>query len=239
MKKLIQYSLIVVVLLLIWDANILQPLRVFSGYIHQTGHWIMSFLFSYKKDIDITVNLTGTGYQVIHQKSFISAFLIANGGYMASLSFALFSTYLKDSPSKKFVPGFYALAFAIIAYFYSDSSEHILYATFFAVLSILLHMLNKEALYDFTLNIYAMSSLAFIFYDVVYNTIFYQFSRFLGFGAFGDRIPYSSAIQLHTLTKIPAIFWGVFWLTIIFISSFFALKESPQEAPAEEPAEES
>jgi hypothetical protein len=236
MKKFFKYGSILFILILIWDASIVQPIRAFVTYIHQGGHLLAGLLFSYKPGVDIYINLTETAYQIVNQKSFISAFLIANAGYVANLVFILFALYLKQTSSKRFMPGIFAIAFVSIAYTYAGISHHLLYAALFAGFAIVLHMIHKDPFYDYLLNIIAMANFAFILFDVLYNTIYYELNLIFGLSSWKRDIPYSDALQLQNLTRIPPLLWGILWGIILLTCSVVFLIE--KNASVEESFEE-
>jgi hypothetical protein len=227
MKKFFKYGSILFILILIWDASIVQPLKAFVTYIHQAGHLLAGLLFSYKPGIDIFINLTESVYQIVNQKSFISAFLIANAGYVANLVFILFALYLKQTSSKRFMPGIFAIAFVSIAYTYAGISQHLLYASLFAGFAIILHMMNKEVFFDYLLDIIAMANFAFILFDVLYYTLYYELNLIFGLSSWKREIPYSDAIQLQNLTRIPPLLWGILWgIILVACSVLFLIKKN-------------
>lgn len=235
MKKFLKYGTILLSLLLIWDANLILPLRVFASYIHQAGHLLIALLFSYSVGEDILINISQPTYEIVNQRSFFSAFLIANSGYIASLAFMMFAISLKASNIKTYAPSIFAISFLLLAYVYSGISEHLLYAGIFAAIALVLQMINKDNFYNYTLNIVGLSSLAFIIVDLIFNSLSYYYS--LGLGSFRSNIPYSGAIQLENLTGLPLIVWVLLWSVVTFVCCILLVMERQSEESAAESAE--
>jgi hypothetical protein len=235
MKKLLKYGSILLLIWMIWDANLIAPIRIFSSYVHQAGHLGIALLFSYKPGTDILINLSESSYQILDQKTFLSAFFIANGGYLANFLFVMFFLYLKTSALKKYTPGLFAIAFVSVTYVYAGVSPHLLYAALFAGFALVLHMINRDRFFDYTLNILAMSNLAYVLYEVFYNNIYYWIIQKTGFRSWTKEIPvYSDAIQLETLTRVPAILWGLLWaIVIIFCCILFLIRKAESETSVE------
>ncbi len=236
MKKFLKYGSILLVILLIWDANVTLPLRFFALYVNQIGHLLIALLFSYSPGEDILINISQPTYEIVNQRSFLSAFLIANAGYIASLTFMMFAISLKSSIIKTYATSMFAISFLLLAYVYSGISEHLLYAGILAIVALVLQMVNKDNFYNYTLNVLGLSSLAFIIYDLIFGSLSYSYK--LGFGNFQSDIPYSGAIQLETLTGLPLIVWVLIWSIITFVTCILLVMERPTEETEEEAEEE-
>lgn len=232
MRNYLKYGFMLGIIILLWDAILIQPLKVFASYIHQSGHLIMALIFSYSPSSDIIVNLTDTSYKIINQKSAVSAFFIANGGYLFGIMFSFFLIQLKNTTAKKYVPGVFALFFIAIAGTYSGLSRQLLYSAVFAAIAVVLHMLHKNSVYEWVIEVISISNIAYIVYDIAINSVYYHLSTKFGFANLKNYIPYSDAIQLETLTGIPPFVWGIIWIVLILVSCFVFLDVEDAPAPA-------
>ena len=235
MRNYLRYGFMILIIILLWDTILIQPLKVFALYIHQFGHLLMSLIFSYKPGTDIDIRLTETFYKIIHKKSAVSAFLIGNAGYLFGMIFSFFVIYLKETPLKKYVPGIFALFFIWIASAFSSVSSQLLYASIFAGLAVILHMLHRDSAYEWIIEVISMSNIAYILNDIGVNTVYYELNIHFKFVPWGDYNRYTDAIQLETLTGVPPIAWGIIWLILIFIACYVFLDvANVPDAPVEE-----
>lgn len=233
MRRYFRYSFIMLVIMLLWDASIIQPLKVFASYIHQSGHLIAGIVFSYSIGNDLAVSITNASYKILNKKSFFSAFAIANAGYIMNALFAHILIRLKDSPTKKYAVGILALFYLAIAVKFANTPSHILYAALFAGVAIAIHLIQKEDFYSWIMDVVAGANFAYVFYEVFVNIIYYELNAYFHFAKWTKAIPYSDALQLQNLTHIPAVVWGGFWL-VAFIFTFFLYLRSRAEEEASE-----
>jgi hypothetical protein len=215
-----------VIITILWDSILLQPLKVFASYIHQLGHLIFAIIFSYDIKTDIIINLTDTSYKIINQRGAVSAFFIANGGYILGVLFSFFVIHLKETPSKKYAPGVFALFFIAVAGIYSGISRQLLYSAIFAGVAVVLHMLHKNSVYEMVLEVISVSNITYIIYDIAINTVYYELNLHFKFSKWINYIPYSDALQLQVLTGIPPIVWGIIWIILILVNCFIFLDVS-------------
>ncbi len=218
MKGLGRYILILVAVLALWNTYILKPLKIFAVFLHELGHTLMAFVFGYGIT-EFKVNLNESGHTLVQSKGWFSSFMIANGGYLGTVLFALLILYLKRTRAKKYLLGSVAILFLIITIRFSSFSFALLYAILFAVVIILLYMLQRENVNDWVIDIIGISSVAYAIYDTLVDVILLQINlQFRLIQGWKVKQPFTDAAQLAQLTGIPAIIWGILWLAISLLA---------------------
>lgn len=218
MKGLGRYILILVAVLALWNTYILKPLKIFAVFLHELGHTLMAFVFGYGIT-EFKVNLNESGHTLVQSKGWFSSFMIANGGYLGTVLFALLILYLKRTRAKKYLLGSVAILFLIITIKFSSFSFALLYAILFAVVIILLYMLQRENVNDWVIDIIGISSVAYAVYDTLVDVILLQINlQFRLIQGWKVKQPFTDAAQLAQLTGIPAIIWGILWLAISLLA---------------------
>lgn len=218
MKGLGRYILILVAVLALWNTYILKPLKIFAVFLHELGHTLMAFIFGYGIT-EFKVNLNESGHTLVQSKGWFSSFMIANGGYLGTVLFALLILYLKRTRAKKYLLGSVAILFLIITIKFSSFSFALLYAILFAVVIILLYMLQRENVNDWVIDIIGISSVAYAIYDTLVDVILLQINlQFRLIQGWKVKQPFTDAAQLAQLTGIPAIIWGILWLAISLLA---------------------
>ena len=223
MKSTQRYILILAMVILLWDVSFVQPLKIFSSYIHQIGHFIMALAFSYGVD-DFSIRITGESYNIINPKGILSQFMVANAGYLGSMLFAFCVFYLKNTDVKKYVLGSVALVFVGITIAYSDAGEKTTYAMLFVAIVLFIYMIQSEKIKDWAIDIVGISSIVFAIIDTAVNSIFYEINtEFQIFTNVLVEQPYTDTLHLQDISGIPSLLWGLLWLTgsIIGVYLFF------------------
>ena len=105
MKLLAKYLLILVVVMTFWNTVIIKPLKLFAVVLHELGHAFMAFIFGYGIS-SFNIRLNESGFVIAKSKGWFSSFMIANGGYLGSVLFALFILYLSRTFLKKYIIGY-------------------------------------------------------------------------------------------------------------------------------------
>lgn len=214
MKQGSRYFLILVAVLLLWNTQIIKPLKIFTVFLHELGHSLMAVIFGQGIQ-GFTVNLNESGYTLVQAKGWFSALMIANGGYLGSILFALLILYLKKTWIKNYILGTAAALLLAVSIRYSSFSFTLLYSVAFAVAIIILYMLQNERLNDWIIDIIGVASAAYAVYDIFVDTILLQINLKLHLiNGWKVEQPLTDAVQLQTLTGIPAILWGIIWLVI-------------------------
>ncbi|NTV89874.1 MAG: M50 family peptidase, partial [Clostridiales bacterium] len=173
MKQTGKYLAILVIVVALWDTIIIKPLKLFAVFLHELGHSLMSVIFG-NGITGLSINLNESGYALTLSKNWFSSFMIANGGYLGSLFFALLILLLKKTPAKKFILGTAAIILLAVSIKYGDSLFTIIYSAAFAAFVLLLYMLHNEKLNDWVIDIIGISSVAYAIYDTFVDTILLQ-----------------------------------------------------------------
>lgn len=218
MKQKGKYVFILVCTIILWNTDLIKPLKLFAVFLHELGHAFMSFIFG-NGIRELRINLNESGYALTLPKSWFSAFMIANGGYLGSILFALLILYLKRTKFKKFIMGTVAVVLLAVAIRFSGVSFTLLYAAIFAAFVIIIYMLQNEKLEDWVIDIIGVASVAYAIYDTFVDTILLQINLKLHLlKGWGGTQPMTDAVQLEKMTHIPAVVWGAIWLVIAFFA---------------------
>ncbi len=226
MKPIGRYLLILIVVMGLWNTLIIKPLKIFAVFLHELGYSLMAFVFGYGIQ-GFKVNFDESGYALVMAKDWFSAFMIANGGYLGSVLFALLILYLKRTGFKKFILGSLAIIFLVVSLKYSGFSFTLLYSAVFAIVVLLLYMAQNERLNDWVIDIIGISSAAYAVYDTFVDTILLQVNLYLDILKGWQSQPMTDAEQLARLTHIPAIVWGIIWMGIALFSVYALLLKAP------------
>lgn len=219
MKQFGRYLSILAVVVILWNTKIIKPLKLFAVFLHELGHGLMAFVFG-KGMQELKINFNESGYALVQGKGWFSSFMIANGGYLGSVLFALLILYLKRTSFKKFILGTLSIIFMFVSIRYSGFSFTLLYSIIFSVVVLILYMLDNEKVSSWAIDIIGISSLAYAVYDTFVDTILLQINlKFQLFKGWKVEQPVTDAVRLAQMTGIPAIVWGIIWLTI----SIFAI----------------
>lgn len=223
MKKSIgRYLIILLAVLVLWNTIVIKPLKIFTVFLHELGHAFMAFVFGYGIR-DFKINFNESGYTVAQPKGWFSAFMIANGGYLGSVFFALLILYLKRTPVKRYILGFLAILFLGISLKFSGFSFTLLYSIIFAVFVLLLYMIHNEKIDDWVIDIIGITSVAYAVYDTFIDTIIYELNKQLHIISGWNGRQMTDAVQLAGMTHIPAAVWGILWLLAAVFSVYTVL----------------
>ncbi len=221
MKNAGRYLLILIGAVVLWNTFIMKPLRIFTVFLHELGHAAMAFAFGYGIK-EFKVNFNESGYTIVQSKGWFSSFMIANGGYLGSVLFALLILFLKDTFFKKYILGTIAIGFLIVTVRFSGLSFALIYAVIFAVAVLVIYMAQNSKLNDWIIDIIGIASVAYAVYDTFVDTILLQINLQFNLvkGWNGGHV--TDAVQLSKMTGIPAIVWGIIWLAIA-LAAVYAL----------------
>lgn len=218
MKQRGRYLIILIAVVALWNTAIVKPLRLFAVFLHELGHSLMALVFGYGIQ-GLQINLDESGYALVLSKGGFSAFMIANGGYLGSLFFALLIIYLKRTRVKKFILGAAALILLGVSVKFSGISFTLLYSAIFAAAVVVVYMVQNDVLNDWVVDILGISSVAYAFYDVFVDTLLLQLNLKLHLiKGWEVEQPLTDAVQLSRMTGIPAVIWGIIWLVIMFLA---------------------
>lgn len=214
MKQTGRYLFILIVVIALWNTVVIKPLKIFAVFLHELGHSLMAVLFGNGIQ-GFRINLNESGYALTLPKNQFSAFMIANGGYLGSVLFALLILYLKRTSFKKFILGAAAILLLGVSIAYGKSTFTIIYAAIFAGFVLLLYMIHNEKINDWVIDIIGVASAAYAVYDTFVDTILLQLNLKLHLIQGWKTVqPLTDAAQLERMTHVPAIIWGIIWLVI-------------------------
>lgn len=214
MKQTGKYMIILTAAVILWNSVVMKPLKLFAVFLHELGHSLMAVIFGHGIQ-GLRINLDESGYAMTLPKDGFSAFMIANGGYLGTLVFALLILYLKRTPVKKFILGSTAILLLGVSIKYGKSTFTILYAAIFAGFVLLLYMMHNDKVNDWVIDIIGISSVAYAIYDTFVDTILLQLNlQFHIIRGWKTVQPMTDAVQLEKLTHVPAFIWGLIWLAI-------------------------
>lgn len=226
MKQTGRYLVILTAVIILWNSVIIKPLKLFAVFLHELGHTLMAALFGYGIK-GLRINLDESGYALTLPKNNFSAFLIANGGYLGSVFFALLILLLKRTPFKKFVLGTAAILLLVVSIVYGRSVFTIIYSAIFAGFVLILYMLHNEKLNDWVIDILGVASAAYAVYDTFVDTILLQLNQRLNWiQGWKTGQPVTDAVQLEQMTHIPAMLWGIIWLIIAIFAMYVVIIKS-------------
>jgi len=230
MKRLGRYLLILAVVMILWNTEIIKPLKLFTIFLHELGHAFMAFVFGYGIN-GLNISLNEGGYTLVQSKGWFSSFMILNAGYLGSVLFAVLILWLRGTAFRKYILGTAAIIMLGIAVRYSGISFTLLYSVIFAVAVILVYMIRNENVYDWIVDILGVSSVAYAIYDTFVDTVLLQLNVSLGlFAGWKVEQPATDAAKLAQLTHIPAIVWGIIWLVISILAvNAVLVKEKPRK----------
>lgn len=217
-----RFFIIFIALMVLWNTIVFKPIKLFTVFLHELGHAFMA-LITGSNVTGLKIYFNESGYVTSLPKDWLSAFLIANGGYLGSVLFAICILLLKNTRFKKYIIGVIAIIFLAVTFKYSGIvSFTMLYSVVFAGFAIIVYMIQNERLNDWVIEIIGIGSITYAIYDTFVDTILmqinYQFDLFrLG------AMPRTDAVQLANLTHIPAIVWGVIWLAISIFAVYRTL----------------
>ncbi len=231
MKQMGRYILILVAVMVLWNSVVIKPLKIFTVFLHELGHAAMAAIFGYGID-GIKIFLNESGYTLAKSKGWFSDFMIASGGYLGSIAFALLILYLKKTAFKKYLLGTIAIIFLVVSIRFAGLiSFTLLYSVFFAVAVLFLYMLQNEKLNDWIIDIIGISSVAYAIYDTFVDTILLQINlRLHLINGWGGKQPMTDAVRLEQLTHIPSVIWGIIWLCIALFAVYSLLLKSQSKA---------
>lgn len=221
MKQIWRYIFILIIVMVLWNTIVIKPLKIFTVFLHELGHALMAFIFGYGIQ-GFKVNFNESGYTLAQSKGWFSSFMIANGGYLGSILFALLILYLKRTAVKKFILGMLAIIFLIISIRFSGFSFTLIYAIIFATFVLVLYMFQNEKVNDWVIDILGIASVAYAVYDTFIDTILLQLN--LQFHLIKwDSQNMTDAMQLAKMTHVPAVVWGIIWLAIAVFAVYTTL----------------
>jgi len=222
MKQTWRVLIILVVLLALWNTVIIKPIKLFTVFLHELGHAFMAAATG-SNITELRIYFNESGHVISLPKDWLSSFLIANGGYLGSVLFAIGILLLKNTRFKKYIIGLIALIFLGVTFKYSGIlSFTMLYSVIFAAAAIVIYMVQNEKLYDWVIEILGIGSVTYAIYDTFVDTVLLQLNNLFGFFSLGE-MPVTDAVLLSRLTHIPAVVWGILWLAVSLFAVYRVL----------------
>lgn len=217
MKKIWKYLLILVVLVALWNQILISPFKVLSTIFHKIGHSLTAVIFGSATAAFSTT--FGSSLDAIPgTKSWIASFLTANSGYISGLLFSLLILYLKRTSAKKYLVGSITIMYLLFSIVYAASLGALVTSLAFAIVAILVLMIQKDGLNDILIDIIGISSVALIIYDTFVDTILFKLNEQLTILKPWTVNPPDDIMRLSNLTGFPVLVWGLIWLAISVIS---------------------
>lgn len=225
MRQTGRYIFILVIIMALWNTVIIKPIKLFAVFLHELGHSCMVFIFG-KGISAFSICLAENSHIFANATGWFSSFMIANGGYLGSLVFALLIIYSKRIFLKNYIMGLLAILFLSISVLYAELSWTFLYSAIFAAVVILMYMTKREEINEWFIDVVGTASLAYAVYDIFIDTILLQVnSSFKILPAWKMQGEITDAMNLEKMTCIPAYIWGIVWLAIYLIAiNFIVLK---------------
>ncbi|PYG89869.1 peptidase M50B-like protein [Ruminiclostridium sufflavum DSM 19573] len=213
MKQTGRFFIIFIALMVLWNTIFIKPIKLFTVFLHELGHVFMA-LVTGSSITGIKIYFNESGYVTSLPKDWLSAFLIANGGYLGSVLFAICILLLKNTRLKNYIIGVIAVVFLAVTFSYSGIfSFTMLYSVIFAGFAIIIYMIHNEKLNEWVIEIIGIGSVTYAIYDTFVDTILMQINYQFDLFRLGG-MPKTDAVRLAELTHIPSAVWGVVWLAI-------------------------
>lgn len=218
MSRLGRYLGILVFAVVFWNTIVVKPLRLFAVFLHELGHAFMAVVFGYGISA-FKINLNESGYTIVRTKGLFSDMMVASGGYLGSVVFAVLILYFGRTFLKDYILGALAILFIAISIKFSGVSFTLMFSSFFVIFVLLLYMIRSEALNEWVIDIIGVSCVAYAIYDTFVDTVLLQINNnFNIIKGWGKNQALTDAVRMQQLTNIPAIFWGLLWFSLsIFV----------------------
>lgn len=219
MNRTARFFIIFISLMVLWNTILIKPIKLFTVFLHELGHAFMAVVTG-SRISELKIFFNESGHVASLPKDWLSAFFIANGGYLGSVLFAIALLLLKNTRFKKYIIGVTAIIFLGVTFRFSGIiSFTMLYSVLFAVFAIVVYMIQSDKLHDWIIEIIGIGSVTYAIYDTFIDTVVMQINYQFGLFRWGE-MPVTDAVQLARLTHIPAIVWGLVWLTISLVAIY-------------------
>ncbi len=220
-----RHLIIIAAVMLLWNTFLIKPLKIFTVFLHELGHAFMAFIFGYGIT-DLNINLNESGYTVVMAKNWFSSLMITSGGYLGSLFFALLILILRKTFLKKYILGVVASVFLFVSVLFSGLSFALAYSVMFAIAVLIIYMLQKEKLTDWSVDILGVTGVVYAIYDTFVDTILVEINSWTGLiGGWSRASHMTDAVRMAEITGIPAIVWGIIWLAVAIFAARAVLRE--------------
>ncbi len=222
MKQNWRVLIIFIALMALWNTIIMKPIKLFTVFLHELGHAFMAAVTG-TSITGLSIYFNESGHVISLPKDRLAAFLIANGGYLGSVLFAIGILLLKNTKFKKYIIGTIAIVFLGVTFRYSGIiSFTMLYSVIFAAFAIIVYMAQNDKLHEWVIEIIGIGSVTYAIYDTFVDTILLQVNGMFGLFNLG-KMPVTDAVLLSRLTHIPSVIWGIVWLVVALLAVYCCL----------------
>ncbi len=196
--------------ILFWNTIIIYPVKLFVILLHEISHAFAAFFTGGKVDV-IKINYYLGGVTITEGGNRL---LIASAGYLGSLFFgsALFVSSYNQKLSK-YICTTVAVVLLIFTANILQGSATILSALFFAALLFLSPRYFSKTVHSYLMKTIGLISALYVLTDIKDDILFGS-----------DRI--TDARLLESITGVPSIVFGLFWLGISASVVFLLIRHS-------------
>ncbi len=201
---------IVLFTILLWDTIIIYPIKLFVILLHEISHAFAAFFTGGKVEV-IKINYYLGGVTVTEGGN---RFLIASAGYLGSLFFgsALFVSSYNQKLSK-YICTTITVVLLIFAANLLQGSATIFSSLFFAALLFLSPRYFSKTVHSYLMKTIGMISSLYVLTDIKEDIL-----------SNSDRI--TDAKLLESISGIPSMAFGLFWLVISAVIIFLLIRHS-------------
>lgn len=225
LKKTAKYILLLSMILVLWNTYIVKPIKIVAMFVHEVGHFLMTFVF---QDKLFRITLSEFGHKSGVNAKWFASFMIANGGYILSLLFAIFILKMKDVNQKRRAMGIISAVILVSVLYIEKVPASFLYIIIFSVTIMVAYILNNDKIFEWLNDIIGISAIAYCIYETFMKDILPKISSKIDIlRGFSQNVTYNTdAETLHKITGIPAVIWGILWLVIAIMVLIFCMKDS-------------
>lgn len=227
MTLLIAAAISVVLWFIPFAEFLTYPFRIFVTFIHEGGHALAALLTGNSvASLAIATNASGETYTT--QGGLISQIFISSAGYLGSMAFgALLLILIRKAVAARIVLlgcGLYVFALTMIyglfkPLFWMNAWSGIP----FTLLAGLFISVGLVLIARFASARAAAFFVSFLAVQCVLNALFDLKTVFFLSSSFGPTVP-TDAVNMASVTGIPAIFWTIAWIAFALGILWFAMR---------------
>lgn len=202
-------------MIVMWNVPIFKSVKVVAVFIHEVGHYLMTILFNRKLAV-FAITLDETKHWSMTDSGWFSSFLIASGGYIMSLLFAVLILRINKAKSRKYILGVLSSLVLVSLIYTKNTQTAFFYIVIFLVSTIVLYMLDNDKFFEYAIDIIGVSSIVYCIYETLMKDMLPGIVN--RFGILKEIVIYSKVTTdsevLCKLTGIPVFVWGMFWFLV-------------------------
>lgn len=227
LNKTVKYIFLVSLMLLLWNTDILKPIKIVPIFIHEMGHVLASCAVG-NKISTASITLSDINHTHMLTNKWLTSFIIANSGYVASLLFAIFILKIKNAKIKRYTLGIVTSLVLVSLLYIGKIPATFLYVIILSVITMAIYILNNDKIFEITNDILGISSISYCIYETVMKDILPKIATNTNMlkGFYFSTGKITDANTLHKITGIPTILWGIVWLSVSILTLLFCLKNS-------------